>query len=199
MKNETTYNHQLEDYFWNITTGNDEKAFKKLFELFYPPLCLYARRYIDDKAIREDIVQEVFASLWEDRKKMVIETSIRSYLVVSVRNQCISYLRREGYMRQYTDSQIEKYNSSHTEESDIYLLRELQDLLEKTLSKLPETYRIVFEMNRFEGKSFDEIANTLNISVRTAKRYKSYATDILKEELKDYLPLLLLVSPSLLN
>lgn len=92
-----------------------------------------------------------------------------------------------------------KITSADSGENDIYLLTELQALLDKALSKLPETYRLVFEMNRLEGKSFDEIAETLNISVRTAKRYKSQATDILKEDLKDYLSLVLFLSPSLFN
>lgn len=199
MENNTKYNHNPEDHFWYAATGDDKKAFKQLFELFYPPLCSYARRYIDDRAIREDIVQEVFATLWEDRKKLTISTSIRSYLIVCVKNLCTSHLRREGYMQQYVDSQIGKKLHSETESNDIYLLTELQELLEKALAKLPDTYRTVFEMNRLEGKSFDEIAEILNISVRTAKRYKSRATDVLKQELKDYLPLLYLVSPSLFN
>lgn len=102
-------------------------------------------------------------------------------------------------MQQYMDLQIRKITSADSGENDIYLLTELQALLDKALSKLPETYRLVFEMNRLEGKSFDEIAETLNISVRTAKRYKSQATDILKEDLKDYLSLVLFLSPSLFN
>ncbi|WP_293710122.1 RNA polymerase sigma-70 factor [uncultured Parabacteroides sp.] len=199
MENEIRNIQHSEDYYWNTTLGSGEKQFKKLFELFYPPLCQYAKRYIEDKAIREDIVQEVFASLWENRMKMTEGISIRAYLVVCTKNQCISYLRREGYMQQYMDLQIRKITSADSGENDIYLLTELQALLDKALSKLPETYRLVFEMNRLEGKSFDEIAETLNISVRTAKRYKSQATDILKEDLKDYLSLVLFLSPSLFN
>ena len=82
----------------------------------------------------------------------------------------------------------------HPVSDDVYLLTELQFLLEKALQKLPQTYRTVFEMNRFEGKNFDEIANILDISIRTAKRYKSQVIETLKKELKDYLPLLLLLT-----
>lgn len=199
MENKIRYGYNPKGHFRDTIGSNDEKAFKELFELFYPPLCLYAKRYIDDRTIREDIVQDVFASLWEERAKMAIETSIRSYLVVCVKNQCISYLRRENYMQQYVNSQIEKNAYCLSDANDIHLLTELQELLEKSLSRLPETYRIVFEMNRLEGKSFDEIAEALSISVRTAKRYKSYATEILKEDLKDYLPLIFFFSPSFFN
>ena len=71
------------------------------------------------------------------------------------------------------------------------MLNELETLLEQTLAKLPTEYRIAFEMSRMEGKSMDEIAETMGVSVRTVERYRNKALDILKKELKDYLPFLL--------
>lgn len=195
MRSDTLNTSNPEADLWAKILQNDEKAFRQLFELFYPPLCLYARRYIDDRDTREDMVQEVFAVLWEDRQKMRINTSIRNYLIVCVKNQCISYFRREEYMQQYVDYQVIHNLELSAYTDEIYLQTELQQLLEKALSKLPEVYRVVFEMNRLEGKSFEEIAEALNISVRTAKRYKSKTTDILKEELKDYLPFILSAYP----
>lgn len=181
--------------FLKTVVNDDEKAFKKLFELFYPPLAVYAKRYIDERTLREDIVQDVFATLWEDRKKLSITSSIRSYLIVAVRNGCLNHLHREGLSRRYQEFISTEYVD--TENEEVYSLIELQELLNKALAKLPETYRIVFEMHRMEGKDYNEIAAVLNISVRTAKRYKSQVVEILKEELKDYLPLLVLIYPNL--
>ena len=76
-------------------------------------------------------------------------------------------------------------------EEDIYTLNELEALLEQTLSKLPPEYRLAFELSRIEQKSMDEIAEIMGVSVRTVERYRDKALDILKKELKDYLPLLL--------
>lgn len=181
---------------WNTVVNDDEKAFEKLFTLFYPSLAVYARKYIEEQAIREDIVQDVFVTLWENRKKLVIKTSVKSYLILSVRNHCLNYLKKEGLSRQYQES-ISAEDSSNN--NDVYLLSELYNLFEKALSKLPETYRIVFEMYRLEEKNYEEIARELNISIRTAKRYKSQAVEVLKDELKDYLPLILLLYPNFLN
>lgn len=181
------YNPDTELLLWKTVVNDDEKAFEKLFSLFYPALAVYARRYIVEQAIREDIVQDVFVALWENRKRLTITTSIRSYLILAVRNNCLNYLKKEGMNRQYLElvSVEEGMN-----DDNVYLLSELYDLFEKALNKLPETYRLVFEMHRFDGKNYDEIARELNISVRTAKRYKSQVVEILHEELKDYLPFL---------
>ena len=191
-----SHTQETELLLWNTVVNDDEKAFEKLFSLFYPSLSVYARRYIEEQSVREDIVQDVFVMLWESRKKLAIKTSIRSYLILSVRNHCLNYLKKEGLSRQYQEF-ISAEESSN--DNDVYLLSELYNLFEKALSKLPETYRIVFEMHRLEEKNYDEIAKELNISVRTAKRYKSQVVEVLKEELKDYLPLILLLYPNILN
>lgn len=179
-----------DELLWKIAINDDKEAYRALFDLFYPGLCLYAKRYVDERAIAEDLVQDVFVTLWENRKKIRIESSVRNYLVVSVKNQSLNYLKREGYKQNY----IETCLSNSTDPSDcneFYLLTELQKLLDEALAKLPETYRIIFEMSRLESKSNTEIAETLNIPLRTVERYKAKAIEILKKDLKDYLPLLL--------
>lgn len=179
-----------DELLWKIAINVDKEAYRALFDLFYPGLCLYAKRYVDERAVAEDLVQDVFVTLWENRKKIKIESSVRNYLVVSVKNQSLNYLKREGYKQSY----IETCLSNSTDPSDyneFYLLTELQKLLDEALAKLPETYRLIFEMSRLENKSNIEIAETLNIPLRTVERYKAKAIDILKKDLKDYLPLLL--------
>ncbi len=171
---------------WKTIVNDDEKAFEKIFLLFYGPLSVYAQKFIDEQTVREDIVQDVFASLWENRKKLMITTSLKSYLIQSVRNNCLNHLKKEGLNRQYQEFISKEYSISD-EQQDVYLLSELYTLLEEALKKLPDTYRLVFEMHRMEGKDYAEIAETLNISVRTAKRYKSQVVDVLRKELKDYL------------
>lgn len=194
-KEQTVTEHEF--LLWKTVVNDDEKAFGKLFKLFYPALSVYAKKYIEERTTREDIVQDVFATLWEDRKKLTIETSVRNYLMIAVRNRCFNHLRKEGIIRQYHESISSGYTA--TENEEMYLLTELYELLDNTLSKLPETYRIVFEMHNMHGKDYNEIAKTLNISVRTAKRYKSQVMDVLQKELKDYLPLAILIYPGIFN
>ena len=157
-----------------ITTEDNKLSFQRLFELYYPALCIYTKRFIPDRETREDIVQEVFSSIWENRKRIVIRTSARNYLITATKNHCLNYLQRnhEEYVDKLPQEQIPIYADSGEE-----------------LAKLPENYRYVFEKNRFENKSYGEIAEDMQISIRTVERYKNKAIEILKTELKDYLPL----------
>jgi len=199
MSSKGSQDSDPEILLWKTVVNDDKKAFEKLFGLYYPPLFAYAKRYIEERSIREDIVQDVFVSLWADRKKLLISVSVVNYLMVSVRNRCLNYLRKESVERRYKESVIEKNSLYQQEEDDLYILTELQELLDKALSTLPETYRLVFEMYHMKGKDFTEIAETLNISVRSAQRYKSQVVDVLKKEMKDYLPLLILICPYFTN
>lgn len=144
--------------------------------------------FISDRETREDIVQEVFSSIWENRKRIVIRTSARNYLITATKNHSLNYLQRnhEEYVDQFSQEQIPIYAESGEE---LYTWEELQTLLREALAKLPENYRYVFEKNRFENKSYGEIAEDMQISIRTVERYKNKAIEILKTELKDYLPL----------
>lgn len=175
---------------WNQVVKDDEKAFEKLFALFYPALAAYAQKYIEAPSICEDIAQDVFVSLWENRKNLIITSSLRNYLLISTRNNCLNYLRKENLNRQYQESLL-KDSPGAENEDDLHTLTELYDMLEKAVARLPEGYRSVFEMHFLEGKKYDEIAETMNLSLRTVKRYNAQAVEILKNEFKDYLPIFL--------
>ena len=191
--NHPQYNPESENLLWYKVVNDDEKAFEKIFTLFYPALFIYAKKFIEDKSVREDIIQDVFVSLWEDRKKRLIPSSLRNYLMVSVRNHCLNFLKKEKRIHQYRESAYKEQVVSDEEKDAIYTLTELYDMLEKALKKLPDNYRIVFEMHRMEGEKYEDIAKKLNLSLRTVKRYQSQALEILREDLKDYLPLLYFV------
>lgn len=178
-----------------ISQNDDQIAYRSLFEHYYGALCLFAKRYIGDKAVREDIVQDVFFSIWVKRKMILANVSGKNYLITCVKNMSLNYLRKQGYKDDYLNSIKESMPTYAENLDDIYTLHELQTLLTKALAKLPVEYRMAFEMSRFEQKTSAEIAEAMNVSVRTVERYRSRATEILKEELKDYLPLFLLLFP----
>ena len=165
------------------------KHYSSFFQ-FFSPLCIFAHRYIERWETCEDVVQESFLKIWENRKSIRIETSARNFLVTSVRNNCIDYLRKQELELAWKQWKISKGDEPS---GDIYSIVELRTMLAEALDKLPENTRLIFEKNRFEGKKYTEIAEEQQISVKTVEAHISKALKILRVELKDYLPFLILL------
>lgn len=181
-----------ETLYLKFAFEDDHNAFKELFFEFYPSLCVFAGRYISFSDVCEDIVQEVFYSIWKNRKNLNIHSSFRNFLITSVRNRCLDHLRKESSHNIY----IENYTSSFTSPSpvDVYTTNELQEMLQIALNKLPENVQLAFEMSRTKEMTYNEIATEMGVSPKTVESYISQALKTLREELKDYLPLLLLLT-----
>jgi len=188
MSNTSRTTDQL---FWRIAVRDDEDAFRELFFDFFSPLCVFAHRYVDVWEVCEDIVQETFLKIWKNRKQIEIKTSFRNFLLTNVRNSCIDYLRKRNLEKQWKEKEIQ--NGLKEVSDDLYSLVELEKMLADALSKLPENLRQVFEMNRFDGKTYREIAEEKELSVKTVEARMTKALKILRVELMDYLPLILLI------
>ena len=182
----------IDDLFWKIAIKDDEIAFRTLFFQFFSPLCVFAHRYIDRWETCEDIVQETFFKIWKNRKNIEINTSSRNFLITSVKNSCIDFLRKQETELNWQQKEIENNPLQYTS-GDIYSTIELEQMLSAALAKLPDNIRIVFEKNRFEGMTYTEIAAEHNISVKTVEAYMTKALKHLRIELKDYLPLMILL------
>ncbi|MDR0394163.1 MAG: RNA polymerase sigma-70 factor [Tannerella sp.] len=164
-----------------------------MFEHYYANLCVYAKRFIPDLATREDIVQDVFCSIWINRKKIDCSVPLTNYLMTSVKNHCLNYLRKNSKYEIGEKSELERIPLYAENDEELFFLHELEEMFAKTLAGLPEEYRIAFEMSKMKNKSTGEIAETLGVSVRTVERYRNKAIEILKTELKDYYPLICLL------
>ena len=169
-----------------------EQIFKQLYEEYYAPFCLYAKRFIDDKDTREDIVSDVFTSIWDklgtESFDLQSDTAL-GYIKMCVKNNCLNYLKHQEYEWNYAEIIQKKAPIYETEADSVYTLDELY----RMLYKLPENYRTVFVKSFFEGKTHAEIAEEMNLSVKSINRYKQKTMELLRNELKDYLPLFLLL------
>lgn len=178
--------------FLRMRDNDDRNAFKVLFDAFYPPLCAFCRNYILEHATIEDIVQDVYVRLWENRKQITVNSSIRNYLLTMAKKRCINYVRsihtKAGILSSINKCPAPK-DTFYTEE--LLTVSELSDLLDKVLQKMPEPYRKAFEMSQMENQRTGEIAIRLNVSERTAERYREKAFQILRLNLKRYYPLAL--------
>ena len=138
----------------------------------------------------KDLVQAVFIKFWNDREKINLRSSVRSYLFVSVKNKCFDSLRKKD-----RNIKLQGITGEHDVSDDsyeTYILSELDALFKRSLNKVPDRCREIFELSRFQGLKIREIAVKLNLSEKTVENQITNALRILKEELKDYLPLLAL-------
>ena len=181
-----------ETLYLKIVLEDDHEAFKKLFFEFYPSLCVFAGRYIISPDICEDIVQDVFFNIWKNRKSLNIHSSFRNFLVTSVKNSCTDHLRKESSHNKYIENQTS--TSTSLSPIDVYTTNELQEMLQSALDKLPQNIQSAFDMSRNKNMTYKEIALEMDISPKTVESYISRALKTLREELKDYLPLLLLMT-----
>ncbi|MCE5177930.1 MAG: RNA polymerase sigma-70 factor [Porphyromonadaceae bacterium] len=184
-------NAELDNLFRRVSFRDDQEAFKELFFDFYPSLCVFAQRYISSPETCEDIVQDTFFHIWKNRKKIEITSSFRNFLITSVRNNCTDYLRKQSTRQSYA----EKHSSQDITDTpeELYSIRELEEMLFKALDQLPPNVRRAFELSRFENKTYNQIAEEMEVSPKTVEAYISKALNLLRAELKDYLPMVIIV------
>lgn len=188
MFSDITNNITDEVLFEKIQAG-DVKAFDILFMRYYPLLCAYAKQFVDFDDGQE-IVQDVMVWFWENSSIQVIESSPKNYLFRAVKNRCITLINRNELKQRVVSSMYENQQSQY-EDPDFYIVEELTRNIENALSRLPESYREAFEMNRFQSMTYNEIAEKLNVSSKTVDYRIQQALKLLRVELKDYLPLLM--------
>ncbi|HEB62680.1 MAG TPA: RNA polymerase sigma-70 factor [Bacteroidetes bacterium] len=163
----------------------DEAMFEQLFKTQFIKLCNYAVQFVYDMDTAKDITQKVFINLWEKRENINPQKSIQSYLFTSVRNRCFNYIRdNKKYHSEVLD--FETVDIDHITDIDNISLKELEDKIDGILSTLPEKCRIAFEMSRFKGMKYKDIAEELGVSVKTVEAHISKALKSLREQLKGY-------------
>ncbi len=168
----------------------DLNTFEMVFRDYYKPLVRYGNTFLKDSDETEDVVQEVFVSLWEKRTELDIHTSIRAVLYKSVQNACLNKIKHFKVRSAYAEDW--KATQQVEETSDSVQVNELNDRIQLAIDNMPEQCGRIFKMSRFEQLRYQEIADELGLSVKTVENQMGKALKIVREELKDYLPLLIL-------
>ena len=178
---------------WWIINRNIGKEQSKSLQVTVRIL-LFGRRYIESEEVVEDVVQDVFTSLWENRHRINIETSAKNYLITMTRNFCLNYLQRNRIEQNYIQGKMTNpFEIGSNDLEEVVLFSELKSLMIETLKTLPFEYQQVFIMSRFENKNYREIAEALGISVKSVERYKMRTEMKLRENLQDYISIMIIV------
>ncbi|WP_317896757.1 RNA polymerase sigma-70 factor [Aurantibacillus circumpalustris] len=177
-----------QEYWQNVSRG-DKKAFEQLFNTHYQPLCNYAYSLLKDIDEAEEVVQNTFFNVWSKRETLQITTSFKSYIYRAVHNDSLNKIKhgkvKASYATDYKSSMSGGFDSS----SQILEAKELGKQINEAIASLPEQCGNVFKLSRFENLKYSEIAEQLEISVKTVENHMGKALKILRSQLKDYLPL----------
>ena len=147
-------------------------------------MLFYAIRYVKEEEAAKEIVQEAFINLWEKRESIIPEKEVKSYLSASVRNRCLNYLRDNIRYAGTLLSLGGLLPLPSAGEYDQLEFRELSRQIQDAIDELPEKCREVFRLNRFEQMKYQQIANHLQISVKTVETQMSKALAHLRTRIK---------------
>lgn len=169
-----------------IRSGN-QLTFEKLFREYFKRLTLYAFKFVHNEEIAKDIVQEFFIRLYESKEKMNIKSSLKHYLFQSVRNHCLNYIKQKGIHEKYRTDTLYSGEISEADPYDKIAENELEIKIAEIVSHLPDQCQKIFLLSRQDGMKNKEIAEQLNISVRTVETQISKALKVLREKLSSYI------------
>ena len=173
--------------------NRDKVAFDYIFNYYYSALCAFSMQYVNDHDTVEDLVQDMFVSLWVEAPKLQIQSSLKSYLFTSVKNRCFDFRKHKKVTEKYQTYFLFSSDGSDISAESHFSESELRQTIQKSLKKLPPRCREIFELSRLNGLSNKEISEKLEISKRTVELQISNALKILRKELADFLPFWLIV------
>lgn len=168
--------------------AGDEAAFERLFHTFYEDLCRFASQYVSASDVVEDLVQDVFFNVWERRRALDAQQSIQAYLYKAVRNEALKHLNQQRVRKQQGKPQQElRERSLQGSPEQALWNKELEAEAQKALDALPERRRRIFMLSREHDLTYAEIADLLDISVKTVETQMGRALGFLEERLDEVL------------
>jgi len=164
-----------------------------LFKAHFAGLCYFAQKYVKDFEAAKEIVQDAFLNLWEKRDNIDLDRPVKSYLTMIIHNKCTNYLRDNRKFDNYILHVENLLDIPEYEDADTFVQKELEAKIEIAINELPEKCREVFVLNRYENLKYQEIADRLQVSVKTVEAQMSKALQHMRIRLAEYVSVLLLI------
>ena len=172
-----------------LLLAGDEPTFEGIYKYFIRPLHAYATGILKDEDRAEGMVQNVFLKLWDKKERLSFSGSLQAYLYGAVYHECLNHLRHEK-VKQTHQQHVVHTTRTYSHEGGMEML-DLKEKLTDALNELPEKCRTIFQMSRFEELKYQEIADRLQISIKTVEAQMGKALKILRTKLADFLPLII--------
>jgi RNA polymerase sigma-70 factor (ECF subfamily) len=165
---------------------SDHSSFQLLFDRYSEPLFMFALSYLKSRDTAEDLVQEVFLKIWNNRKSLRTDTCFRSYLFTIALNSIYKHLKKLAKLNEFKHDLLVDFSDSEIDLNDHSDYQALIDKLNELVSRMPERRRQVFTKKKFEGKSLKEIAEELDITPKTVEYHITEAMKFLKQEFEKF-------------
>lgn len=165
----------------------DIKCFKEVFDNLYAPLCLFSSCIVGDSDEAEEVVQELFYTLWKNRQSLPKLYSLKSYLYQAAKNESLQYVEHQHVEKRYREAVKKKVVDRHDADPQRQMeLDELDELINRSFTLLSEREHQIFCMHRFDGYKYSEIAAALNISVKTVEADMTRALKRMRKVIDQY-------------
>jgi RNA polymerase sigma factor, sigma-70 family/RNA polymerase sigma-70 factor, Bacteroides expansion family 1 len=178
------YEKLSDDLLFDLLSDGDTVAFTELYSRYCPLLLIHAVKMLKDQDAAEDVVQEVFCNFWDkSTDNLEVKKSVASYLYTSLRNRIINAIQKNKTRNDHLEQLRFLLDSSIDPVSNSIEFKELSQLIEMEVEKLPKKMRKIFLLSRNSYMSYREIAKTLDISEGTVKKQIHNALKLLKNKL----------------
>ncbi len=162
-------------------------------------MCFFAQKYVKDFETAREIAQSAFISLWEKRETIDMSRPVKSYLAMVIHNKCTNYLRDNRKFDQYILAIENLPEVPEYDGADVLVEEELKIKIDLSIAELPEKCREIFVLNRYENLKYQEIADQLQISVKTVETQMSKALQHMRIRLEEFITVFLVLVSSFLN
>jgi len=166
--------------------GGSTQALSLLFKKYYQQLCRFSFAFVPENEVVEELAANVFINLWENKEKVVIYVSLKSYLYRSAKNQALSYRRKKKAEIHSLDEGHDLSDNKDQIPENIYIENELNIQFIRAFQKLSPRAMMAFKLHRFDGLKYSEIAEIMDISVSAVEKN---ITSALKTLYKELLPM----------
>jgi RNA polymerase sigma-70 factor, ECF subfamily len=187
---------QPEQKWVKAVRRGEKEAFKLIFVKYYDHLIRFAFRYLKSVTEAENVVQDVFLSIWEKKEGWHVDGTLKTYLFRAVKYKAMDQLRHEEVKRRYAEEQ--SFLDRKPENPAAYIERKMDEekfirATQNAIEELPERTRIIYKMSRIEGLTYNEIADVLEISPKTVESHISRGLDNLRCSLSKYMSVILMM------
>lgn len=176
-----------ENWISRIRQGN-EQAFEKMFKEYYMPLTRFSWRYVKSEAVAEELVQEVFSRIWADHENWNPDGTLRSYLYIAVKHRSLDHLKHKKVQQKYNPQWEGQGSAAYINYKDPRREKQIKKAIAKAVEELPPRSKMTYKLNRCDGLTYREIADVMDVSVKTVESQMTRTLKKLRERISELLP-----------